>query len=175
VITRARAHTGLALATILVLTVTASAEHPDHEKDIEQAVLNYANALYDMKPELIVESVSPKLQKVGYMPARDGSGLVEDWMTFEQLEELAGHLNENGMFDPATSPRDVTILHYTDMIATVGRRVAEQLADPANLTLVDCPLPLQGFTLQMAYNERFAQYRAHTWLRGVVQDVGSSL
>ncbi|HKK71324.1 MAG TPA: nuclear transport factor 2 family protein [Candidatus Krumholzibacteria bacterium] len=118
-ITRARARTWLALTTIFVLTVTASAEHHDHEKDIEQAVLNYANALYDMKPELIVESVSPKLQKVGYMPARDGSGLVEDWMTFEQLEELAGHLNENGMFDPATSPRDVTILHYTDMIATV--------------------------------------------------------
>lgn len=113
-----RAIAGLAVAFVLVLAGTSVAEHHDHDADIEQAVLNYANALYDMKPELIDESVSPKLQKVGYMPARDGSGLVEDWMTFQQLRDVAGHLNQDGMFDPETSPRDVTILHRTDTIAT---------------------------------------------------------
>jgi hypothetical protein len=115
----AKACTWIALATILVLPGTAPAEHHDHEAAIEQAVLNYANALYDMKPELIEESVSPKLQKLGYMPARDGSGLVEDWMTFEELRDLTSHLNKDGMFDPETSARDVTILHHTDTIATV--------------------------------------------------------
>jgi hypothetical protein len=40
-------------------------------------------------------------------------------MSFEQLKELAGHLNKDGMFDPATSARDVNILHHTDMIANV--------------------------------------------------------
>ena len=109
----------IALATNLVLSGAATAEHHGHEKAIEQAVLNYVSALYDMKPELIDESVSPRLQKVGYMPAQDGSGLVEDWMSFEQLKELAGHLNKDGMFDPATSPRDVSIIHHTDMIANV--------------------------------------------------------
>ena len=118
-IATARAWVWVTVVTIFVLTGTAAAEHHDHESDIEQAVLNYVSALYDMKPELIDESVSPKLQKLGYMPARDGSGLVEDWMTFEQLKELVGHLNKDGMFDPATSPREVTILDHSDMIATV--------------------------------------------------------
>lgn len=95
------------------------AENHDHKKDIEQAVLNYVSATYDMKPELIDESVSPKLHKLGYMPAQDGSGLVEDWMNFEQLKDLVATINKDGMFDPDTSPRDVSILHHTDMIANV--------------------------------------------------------
>ena len=114
-----RACVWIVLAAILAITETASAEGHDHKKDIEQAVLNYVSAIYDMKPELIDESVSPKLQKVGYMPAQDGSGLAEDWMNFDQLKELAATINKDGMFDPATSPRDVSILHHTDMIANV--------------------------------------------------------
>ncbi len=89
------------------------------EKGIEQAVQNYVSALYDMKPELLDKSVSPKLQKVGYMPAQDGSGLEESWMTLDELKDLAGHLNKDGMFDPKTSARKVTILDHTDMIANV--------------------------------------------------------
>ena len=41
------------------------------------------------------------------------------WMTFQELKDLAGHLNENGMFDAETAPREVTILDRTDMIANV--------------------------------------------------------
>ncbi|MFT5315447.1 MAG: hypothetical protein ACI9UK_001279 [Candidatus Krumholzibacteriia bacterium] len=89
------------------------------EKGIEQAVQNYVSSIYDLKPELLDKSVSPKLQKLGYMPAEDGAGLVESWMTFDELKELAGHLNKDGMFDPKTSPRKVTILAHTDMIANV--------------------------------------------------------
>lgn len=97
----------------------ALAESDTDEKGIEQAVQNYVSALYDMKPELLDKSVSPKLQKVGYMPAKDGSGLEESWMTLDELKDLAGHLNKDGMFDPKTSPRKVTILDHTDMIANV--------------------------------------------------------
>jgi hypothetical protein len=43
------------------------------EKGIEQAVQNYVSALYDMKPEFLDKSVSPKLQKVGSMPTKVGS------------------------------------------------------------------------------------------------------
>jgi Putative lumazine-binding len=89
------------------------------EKGIEQAVQNYVSSIYDLKPELLDKSVSPKLQKLGYMPAKDGSGLEESWMTFDELKDLAGHLNKDGMFDPKTSPRKVTILDHTDMIANV--------------------------------------------------------
>jgi hypothetical protein len=40
-------------------------------------------------------------------------------MNFEQLKELAANINKDGMFDPATAPREVSILHHTDMIANV--------------------------------------------------------
>jgi hypothetical protein len=117
-----RHHPRILLIAALMLTAvagTALAEHHDDAKLIEQAVQNYVSSIYDMKPELLDESVSPKIQKVGYMPAQDGSGLEESWMTFQELKDLAGHLNKDGMFDPATSPRKLTILDHTDMIANV--------------------------------------------------------
>lgn len=114
-----RASAFIVVVASLALAGNASAEHHAHKKAIEEAVLNYVNAIYDMKPELIDESVSPKLQKLGYMPAEDGSGLVEDWMTFDQLKELAANINKNGMFDPETSPKKVKVLHSTDTIANV--------------------------------------------------------
>lgn len=110
--------------TTATMAGTALAADDADVKGIERAVQNYVSALYDVKPELLDGSVSPKLQKVGYMPAQDGSGLEESWMTFDELKDLAGHLNTDGMFDPETSPRDVTILGHTDMIANVELHAA---------------------------------------------------
>jgi len=109
----------IAVAAVVFVTGPALSDDDADEKGIELAVQNYVSALYDMKPELLDGSVSPRLQKLGYMPAQDGSGLEESWMTFDELRDLAGHLNKDGMFDPETSPRDVIILRRTDMIATV--------------------------------------------------------
>lgn len=118
--TRTTSRAFLILAAMAVaVTGFAFAGSNDDAKGIEQAVQDYVSALYDMKPELLDGSVSPKLQKLGYMPARDGSGLAEGWMTFDELKDLVGHLNKDGMFDPKTSPRKVTILDHTGMIATV--------------------------------------------------------
>jgi hypothetical protein len=115
--------TSMTMLIVLAMTMAvagfAIAGDDADEKGIEQAVQNYVSAIYDMKPELLDKSVSPKLQKVGYMPAQDGSGLEESWMTLDELKDLVGHLNKDGMFDPKTSPRKVTILDHTDMIANV--------------------------------------------------------
>jgi hypothetical protein len=111
----------LLIVAVMTMAVTgfANAESHADEKGIEQAVQDYVSSIYDLKPELLDGSVSHRVQKVGYMPAQDGSGLEESWMTFDELKELAGHLNKDGMFDPETSPRKVTILDRTDMIANV--------------------------------------------------------
>jgi len=111
-------------AVTVVLAGVAVAGRDADEKGIEQAVQNYVSALYDVRPDLLDGCVSRDLQKVGYMPAQDGSGLEESWMTFDELRDLAGHLNRDGMFDPATSPRAVTILDRTDMIANVKLEAA---------------------------------------------------
>jgi len=118
-------HRTLLLMTVMAVALSGAAlAGSADEKGIEQAVQNYVGSIYDMKPELLDKSVSPKLQKLGYMPAQDGSGLEESWMTFDELKELAGHLNKDGMFDPKTSPRKVTILEHTDMIANVKLEAA---------------------------------------------------
>lgn len=114
----------IAACLAMALAGTPFAGDSTDEAGIERAVQNYVSALYDMKPELLDESVSPQLKKVGYMPAEDGSGLAERWMTFDELRELAGHLNKDGMFDPETSAREVTILERTDLIAAVKLNAA---------------------------------------------------
>lgn len=108
-----------ALVACFVFANSAVADHHGEKKAIKQAVHNYVSAIYEMKPELIEESVSPKVQKMGYMPATDGSGLAESWMTFDELKELAANINKDGMFDPETSPRDVSVYDHTDTIASV--------------------------------------------------------
>ncbi|MBE0600088.1 MAG: nuclear transport factor 2 family protein [Burkholderiaceae bacterium] len=122
---RTTSRTVLILAAMaLAAAGSAVAGSNDDAQGIEQAVQDYVSALYDMKPELLDGSVSPRLQKLGYMPAQDGSGLAEGWMTFAELKELCGHLNKDGMFDPETSPRKVTILDHTGMIANVKLEAA---------------------------------------------------
>lgn len=101
------------------LTAGLALAGDDDAKGIEQAVTNYVHSIYLMKPELLDESVSPKLQKLGYMPAEDGSGMNESWMTFQDLKDLAGHLNKDGMFDAETAPLVVEIVEHTDLIANV--------------------------------------------------------
>ncbi len=109
----------VALAASVIVAGSAVAEHHGEKKAIKQAVYDYVDSIYQMKPELIEKSVSPKVQKLGYMPSTDGEGLGESWMTFDELKELAAHINKDGMFDPETSPREVTVYEHTDTIATV--------------------------------------------------------
>jgi len=113
----------LIVATLAAAGLALAGDDGD-AKGIEQAVMNYVSSIYDMKPELLDESVDTRLQKVGYMPAEDGSGLNESWMTHAELKDLAGHLNKDGMFDPETSPRVVTILDHSDLIANVKLEAA---------------------------------------------------
>jgi len=116
------------MSTVLIVMMIAAAgtalAGDDDAKGIEQAVTNYVNSIYLMKPELLDESVSPKLQKLGYMPADDGSGMNESWMSFQELKDLAGHLNKDGMFNPETAPLVVTIVDHSDLIANVKLEAA---------------------------------------------------
>ena len=72
--------TGLVLLVVLAVTVAALATEPvettepTDEDSIRQAVLNYVNSVYQVKPELVDESVHAKLQKVGFVPDKDGTG-----------------------------------------------------------------------------------------------------
>ena len=108
----------LILASLILASATWAAE-PTDEDAIRQAVLNYVNSIYEVKPDLLDESVSPKVQKVGYAPKKDGSAYREMWMTFDDLRELTQFWNQDGHLDAATAKREIRILDRLDQIATV--------------------------------------------------------
>ena len=109
----------LVVLMALVTAAVALADHHGDEEAITQAVLNYTNALYEVKPGLVDKSVSPRVQKVGYVPDQEGSGYREMWMTFEDLKELTAHWNKDGHVDPSAAKREVKILDKLDQTATV--------------------------------------------------------
>jgi len=85
----------LILASFVVLAPGPSQAGAD-EDGIRQAVLNYANSAYLVRPDLVEESVHPKLQKIGYIPNKDGKGYRELWMNFEELKDLVAGWNADG-------------------------------------------------------------------------------
>jgi len=117
--------TGLILLTALAVAATALAAEPaettepSDEDAIRQAVLNYVDSIYRMKPELVDESVHAKLQKVGFVPDKDGTGYREMWMNRDELRELALHWNTDGRIDPETAKNEVKILDQLDQTAVV--------------------------------------------------------
>ena len=117
--------TGLVLLVSLVMAAAVFADEPvesvelTDEEGITQAVMNYVNAIYQVKPELVDKSVHTKLQKVGFVPNKAGDGYREMWMTLDELRELAVHWNEDGSLDPATGKAEVKILAQLDQIAVV--------------------------------------------------------
>ena len=111
------------LCLSLMAAAVASVSAADDAEAIRQAVLNYANSAYEVRPDLVVESVHPSLHKIGYV-SRDGAPYRQLWMNYYQLQELVAGWNKEGRFDPATAKREVKILDQLDQTA-VARLDAE--------------------------------------------------
>ena len=123
--------TGVVLLVALVMAASAFADEPvettettetteiTDEEGIHQAVMNYVNSVYEVKPELVDKSVHAKLQKVGFVPKKDETGYRDMWMNRDELRELAVHWNQDGSLDPATAKAEVKILVQLDQIAMV--------------------------------------------------------
>jgi len=106
------------------------------EEEIRQAVLNYANSAYEVKPELVDESVHPKLQKIGYVRRAAEDPYRQLWMNFYELRELVSGWNKEGRFDAATAKREIKILDRLDQTA-VARLDAEWGIDFFQLAKID--------------------------------------
>jgi hypothetical protein len=131
----------LLAATAAAVTAVVPTLHADDTADadeaaIRQAVLNYANSAYLVKPELVEESVHPKLQKIGYARRDPAAEYRELWMNFYELKELVSKWNQDGKFDPETAKREVRILDRLDRTA-VARLDAEWGIDFFQLAKID--------------------------------------
>ncbi|MBR0825667.1 LysR family transcriptional regulator [Bradyrhizobium manausense] len=59
------------------------------------------------------------------------------------------------------------IVGTTDLIATLPRHIGETLAHYYGLRVLNCPLPIAGFTVKQYWHARFHHDRASQWLRDV--------
>ena len=109
----------LALVILVMVVPTLGAAEPTDQEAIHEAVMNYVNAIYQVKPDLVDKSVHPRLQKVGFVPVKDGDGYREMWMNRDELRELTVHWNKDGHMDPATAKAEVKILDQLDQTAVV--------------------------------------------------------
>ena len=98
--------------------LAARGERPEDRAAVEQAVRDYVEALYLVKPELIERSVHPALEKMGlYRPADATAYRTPGKMTFDQLRELAGLWNKDGK-EGKDLQYDVKVLDVLDVTAS---------------------------------------------------------
>ena len=107
------------IALLLLLSVTsATGQAADDRSEVERAVLDYVEGIYEVKPELIERSVHPELRKFGF--ARRSPG--DDWrvipMTYDELVELAGTYYKEQGGAPADAPKRVEILDVLNQTAS---------------------------------------------------------
>ena len=112
----------LAAAAVLATTTTtanvrveAQAPASADAAAVKQAALDYVDAIYNGKPELIERSVHPQLVKRGFYKKDAAAPYVEMPMTYEQLLKLAASWNKDGKRD--LSRKDVVVIEVLDQTA----------------------------------------------------------
>lgn len=109
----------LLLSSLLLVAAPLAAQGQGDHRGVRNAVLDYVEGVYDVRPERIERSVHPTLLKQGMV--RQGEhepyrGPV--LMNFTQLRDLAATWNkDNAVADPATAPKVVEVLDVQDATA----------------------------------------------------------
>jgi tetratricopeptide (TPR) repeat protein len=90
----------------------------DDRAAVRQAVLDYADALYQVDPARIQRSVHPELVKLGFTRSAPGAAYQTAPMSYQELYDLAGLWNADGRVDAATARREVVVLDVLDQTAS---------------------------------------------------------
>lgn len=97
----------------------ADAARADDRAAVTRAALDYVEALYEAKPELIERSVHAELKKLGFYRPDAAEPYRTSPMTYERLVELAATWNDDGSKADAKSPKKVDVLDVMDVTAVV--------------------------------------------------------
>jgi hypothetical protein len=102
-------------AMALLLAPLSAFAQTDDRAAVRQAALDYLNAVYESKPELIERSVARDLTKHGFMRQKDGT-YSRGRMTYEELLKVAREWNADRKRD--LSIKEVTVGEVFDQTAT---------------------------------------------------------
>jgi hypothetical protein len=129
----------LMLATALLPLLLALPAQPPVDAEraaVEQAVLDYVEALYRVEPARVERSVHPELTKRGYWIPKDQTAYREGRMTYQQLHDLAGKWNADKHVDPAKAVKEIVVFDVLDQTAS-AKLVAEWGVDYFHLAKYD--------------------------------------
>lgn len=128
---------GLLAAALVAPGYAAAQGHEAHDDAaVRQAVLDYVDAIYEVKPDLIERSVSPDLVKRGYWKQSPDAEYRELPMNYEQLHQLAGNWNADGHLDVSQAVKEIVVYDVLDKTAT-AKLTAEWGVDYMQLAMVD--------------------------------------
>ena len=113
------------LASLFVVAVLFNLPHAavsqEKESDeralVERACLDYAEAIYEVKPELIDRSVHKDLKKYGFWFNPRTEKYSASHMSFDQLRELASKWNKGGRVPEKSIIKEVKVLDLNDKTA----------------------------------------------------------
>ncbi len=103
---------------VLAVTVAFGTDKPStsDRKAVERAVLDYCEAFYEMKPELLKRSLHPDLAKFGFYRQSADQEYRKVPSDFEQLLKLAEVWNADGKFGK-DAPKIVEVFDILDKTA----------------------------------------------------------
>ena len=115
---RAKSDQFLEILTSIDSGKTPATAPSDDRAAVKRAVLDYVEAIYEVKPELIKRSVHPDLKKLGFWRSEgDEQFKPGSAMTFDQLHELASTYNKDGRI-PEPAIKKIEVFDVMDKIAT---------------------------------------------------------
>jgi hypothetical protein len=109
------------MTALLVSAQKASAENAGSAEDqaaVRRAALDYVEAIYEGKPELIDKSVSAELSKRGVYYSAEDRKWVETKMPFERLKAIAVSFNK-AKKDSSKWTKEITVFEVMNHTASV--------------------------------------------------------
>src|SRR5215212_1558456 len=86
----------IALAGIVSVPARAQSDAAAEKEAVRAAAMDYLDALYEAKPELIARSVHTDLSKRGYYRKQGATEFTNSPMSYQQLYDLAAKWNKDG-------------------------------------------------------------------------------
>ena len=93
---------------------TATAE----KEAVRAAAMDYLDALYQAKPELIARSVHTDLSKRGYYRKEGETQFTSSPMSYQRLFDLAGTWNKDGKRAIDKAPKEVVVFEVLNQTAS---------------------------------------------------------
>jgi hypothetical protein len=127
-------------------------DHPEYA-NVESAILDYVESLYEVDSTRVERSVDTTLRKVGYYFVEENkeyTGNLE--MTFDQLSNLAANWNKEGDRVTPESPKEIQIFEINDKTA-IGKLTAEWGIDYFQLAHLDGKWKIMNVIWQSAPRE----------------------